>query len=772
MRRFVALLLHRRNVVLGVLILITLGFGAVLPRAIIATNFAELFFSRDEAFDRYLERMHAMTNDHGLIVGVEEPEPFSPAALDRLSRAATTIEDLAEVRNVMSLLDAGRIIDDEDEGLLFPKYADEAREHPERAGEILQRVMADPVWSRMVISEDGRHTAMVIEAVPDEKRQAEAEQELVARIYELLEAAGYDRDQVHMGGTSAVTAEMFHQIHRNLTMIFPVVVLALFLVGYLMFRQLWPVLVTLLVAFIAVIWTSGFALLLDPKVNLFLSVVPVIILVISFSDVIHLCSAYLLELGTGKEKHEAILATGADVGAACFFTSATTFIGFTALAFVPSPVMRQFGLVLGFGVGATLLIALTLVPVIFDLMRTPPAPPRATTNRKDLLSRLLDVSERISIERPRAVVAVSLLIVAASAFGLSRLSIDASLLERLSPQNRVRQDARYLAENFAGTSTLSVFLESTDDGDLLDADRFAAIAALEAKIAVLPQVTQVMSLLDLIRMMHVEMREPGDTTALPQTRPQLFDYILLLELADGEALQRSLSPNRRTMQFVLRLNTSSFRESFALGEEIRRIGSETMGAGVAVESGGLLFFFGRWLDELVEGQKNGLLFSILTITLMMIIGLKSLRTGLWSMAPNMLPLLVLGGVLGALWDKADSDSLVVAMIAIGIGVDDTIHFLMRYRIESERWRDSAIAIRETFHFAGRAIVITSVILVIGFLPLNISDYATFILLGTLLPMTLVVALLANLFVVPALARLGWIRYRFPQEKPAERELQV
>jgi hypothetical protein len=129
------------------------------------------------------------------------------------------------------------------------------------------------------------------------------------------------------------------------------------------------------------------------------------------------------------------------------------------------------------------------------------------------------------------------------------------------------------------------------------------------------------------------------------------------------------------------------------------------------------------------------------------------------MIPNLLPLLTLGGYVGFAWDQVDSDTFLVAMLAIGIGVDDTIHFLIRYRIEAQREPDRSKALRKTFDFAGRGIVITTVILTVGFLPFVASGYFSLRILGTLLPMVLVVALLADVLLIPALGALGLLRFQ-------------
>ncbi|HPQ71234.1 MAG TPA: MMPL family transporter, partial [bacterium] len=120
---------------------------------------------------------------------------------------------------------------------------------------------------------------------------------------------------------------------------------------------------------------------------------------------------------------------------------------------------------------------------------------------------------------------------------------------------------------------------------------------------------------------------------------------------------------------------------------------------------------------------------------------------------------VLLGYMGLFMHRVDSDLMAICMIAIGIGVDDTIHFLMRLRIEGQRQETTAAAVRETFYFSGRGIMMTSVILVLGFLPFALSEYLSLFMLGTLLPVTLIVALAADLYLVPALVHVRVIRYR-------------
>jgi predicted RND superfamily exporter protein len=212
------------------------------------------------------------------------------------------------------------------------------------------------------------------------------------------------------------------------------------------------------------------------------------------------------------------------------------------------------------------------------------------------------------------------------------------------------------------------------------------------------------------------------------------------------------------LRIAVRTNQRGFRAVAEVGERIEAVARESLGASTTAEASGFVYILGDWLSELVQGQRNGLITCAMTVAILMIVCLRSFRVGLWSMVPNLLPVLAIAGLLGFLWEHADSDCIGLGILAIGIGVDDTIHFLTRYRIEAARSVHTAEAIRRTFAFAGRAIVMTTVILAAGFCPFALSDYLTTRILGTMLPFCLVVALAADVLLVPAMVQLGWMRY--------------
>ncbi|MCP4213110.1 MAG: cyclic nucleotide-binding domain-containing protein [bacterium] len=239
-----------------------------------------------------------------------------------------------------------------------------------------------------------------------------------------------------------------------------------------------------------------------------------------------------------------------------------------------------------------------------------------------------------------------------------------------------------------------------------------------------------------------------------------------------------INKEQNHMVIRLSLNHSGLFATKKVGQRIREFGTEMLGDNLELEVSGITFLLGECVNEIIAGQKRGLVFAFITIFLLMALALRSFKSGLMSMIPNIIPLVILGGYLGWAWESVDTDTLIVVMIAMGISVDNTIHFLFRYRFEYMRtaphnigkdshhtWSENiARSLDRTFHFSGRAIVITSIILVAGFAPFAVSDYFSVKILGTLLPICFLAALTTDMLLIPALINLGAFSFGPAAEK--------
>jgi predicted RND superfamily exporter protein len=731
-------------------------------RAIVASSMDKLFFGESPIYSAYLDRIREFGTEEVNIFAFESPSILEEEQQAQLRRVLDRIEEMDDIGRVYSVLDAQRI-EGKDGTLYISNYADEAIEHPSAIPDLIKALREDTLAGGLVISSDGQNIAVLPEVDPEVQKDLPAERgpEIISEVLQIFEEEGFDLSRMHRAGFLVTIAEVVDQSYYNLKTIFPFVVVVLLFTVWLMFRRLWPAVISMLASLIAVIWTMGFAVCLDREINVLMATVPAVIIIVGFSDVVHLCSAYLIELSHGVGKKQAILNSAEDVGKACFFTSLTTFVGFLSLSLIPTPIFRSLGLILGFGVASALLIAMTMVPIFFSVMPEPKPLRRGSTSTvQDWLDHLLAAIETLAMQHSWKVIIVSGVVLFLSLLGLSRLEIETDFAKRFSDDNHIRKDLSWFEERFAGTTGLDIYVEVPDADGLYDPEIFGRIAKFQDTLIELPRVDAAFSLVNLMREIHEELTVDMEGLGhLPSTRQAMAQYLLLFEMGGGRDLDRLIDFERRKMRITLRLNDEGFRANAFVAAEAVALGPQILGASVTVEPSGLTFLLGDWLDEILTGQRNGLLLSISTITFMMMLALRSVRAGLWSMLPNVLPLLVLGGYLGGTWDYVDSDTLIFAIMAIGIGVDDTVHFLVRYRIEEARTPDTPTAINRTFDFAGRAIVMTTIILAIGFSPFALSDYYTTRLMGILLPLCLVVALLADLFLVPALVKIGFIRFR-------------
>ena len=760
MESYVRFVVRRRFLVLVLLGLLTVASGVVCSFGRIGTSLGTLFLGESPAFQRYKERAQLFGSDEVVVIAFEDDNLLSTDTLSRLRAVVDRVADIKEVARVDSVLDARRISGD-GETLKVTAYADEALARPARARELLAELVEDPFARGLVVSTDGRSGAVMVELKWDDTRPAERGPLIIAEIEKIFVEEGFAQDRLHRIGVMAVLSEIVDQTQFNLSRLFPFVLVILLVVVWVMFRRLWPVLITGGVGAVSVAWTMAFSILLDPNISILAAMVPAVVLIVSFSDVIHLCSAYLLELSRDKPKAQAIRDSGADVGKACLFTSLTTFAGFVSLSLIPAPVFRLLGLVLGFGVGVALLLAMTLSPIMFSFMRQP-KPWRTGRKRsvQGVLDGFLKAVERVATGRPRSTVAAFAVLLALSIAGLTQLEIDTDFTKRLDEENRVRQDEKYFEDNFGGSLTIEFYIDTPEEGGLLDPERYALIADFIEELEQMPEIDRAASIVEVLDRVHREMAPPGKRGRPPGSRELLAQYLLLFEMSsEGYDLDRLIDFDRKTMRILASVPGKAVRESYETGCDAFALAGPVLAAGVEVEPTGGIYLIGHWLENIVAGQRNGILVAFLSIAVMMMIGLASVRAGLWSMVPNLLPLLALGGYVGFAYDKIDSDALALGMIAIGIGVDDTIHFLMRLRLESARTDNVKEALARAFHFSGRAIVITTVVLVAGFSPFVLSDYFPLRIFGTLLPFCLVVALVADLFLVTALARLGIIRFR-------------
>jgi predicted RND superfamily exporter protein len=764
-RRYIELLLRRPVWVLAIVAGVTALALTSISHMSLGTPFKGMF--REEDNERYTELTRRFGTDLLVIWGIEDRDFLSPEGQERLRTIVGALKRIDGVERVQSALDAVRL----EPGPLLPvpvRYADEARADPSRSRELQKRLAADPLFGEVVVGRDAGSTAVVVTiADPFALNAREA-----TKLYLACDAcftAAYPEARLHRIGITVLTAQVLDQTFLAIRVTLPLAALAVLVSIGVLFGRLWPAFISLASAGVAVVWTLGAITVVVPEFNLLLMMIPAVLLVVAVSDVIHLCSAYMLELGAGRPKREAILGACSEVGRACLFTSLTTFVGFVGLGFVPVPAVRILGWGLGLGVGIALLMAVTLTPIFFSIWPTP-RPLRGGVARlpQQAIDRFLAASRGLALRRPGWVIGAFGILAVAAGLVTTRMEIETDLLKRLPPDNPVRIDAAWFGGRFHGRNIVQVYVKAPSPADLERPAFMARVADYEKALHDMDGIHAAVSLVDILSAIHRATPAGRDAPpgALPERPGDLRACLGLLRLGAGDGTRALVDRDDGMLRILASLEPMGMREVAATADRIEALARDALGAGCDVHAVSAEQMAGDFIGDVVDAQRNGLAVTVALITLLMILGLRSLSVGLGSIVPNLIPLGVLTACLVLGFAQVDSDCFILLFISLGIGVDDTIHFLHRYRLEMRRGIPRAEAIGRTFDFAGRGIVVTSVVLAAGFLPILVSDWFIMRIAGTLMPVVFGVALLADVLLIPAMAQVGWLRFGARGDGPA------
>jgi predicted RND superfamily exporter protein len=789
---WVRFMLRHRAPVLVVTILLTGVFGVMAATLPVVTTLRDLLPDDRPEILGYDEARARFGGDETLILALVSDAHFTEAGLARLERLTERLGEHPLVERASSLANADQIhLDPEDPDTLLiePYLRDGASPATIRAA-----ALADPLMRGSYVSDDGQLLTVLVQLVgstddiaKDESVRAEilrrADQipggaerldgvhggrralEFIKQIVgpELIEVAvevGYDEAEVYGAGFNVVLGVLVNESVRHIQVLFPICLAMVGLALIVLLRRSVDVVLPLLCVVPATAWGVALGGLVFGRVSLVSSAAPIMVLVVGVSDVVHLVTQFRHELARGHGRDEAIRIAFDQVGTACALTSLTTFIGFGAMVFLPLPHSRELGVFAGLGVVCAFFLSFVLTPILLSF--THPEPGAVQRDADPLLSRILRRVAVAVAARPRAALAVGLLFTTVTLVGTSRITTENALLEKLPDGHGLRAAFRVIEDHIGSTGEFELLFD-TGAPDGAKAPAFLrALAAVEASAASDPRADEAVSILDPLRRMHALMApDLAAEDPIPDSRPLVAQYLLLLDMGENQDLGSILGPDRRHARMVVRVPDQSAESFAALAEEMERVARTHLPPGATVSANGIGLLLARAGPEITENSLKGLATALVLIAIVMGLRFRSVRVGAISMIPNLAPVAFGIWVVSLVIGQVDADTMVFMTVSIGIAVDDTIHFLARYRIEREQGRDRPTAVAAGIQEAGLGIARTSVILIAGFGVVSLSMYQGLRMMGFMLPATLLSAVVLDL----TLLHLGWLDHDTEADGP-------
>jgi predicted RND superfamily exporter protein len=738
---------------------IVLGAVVLAPRAQIQTidNDLTAWFSVDDpVYTDYLRFREEFGGTRTVIIAIQAPSRdrlLSTEGFAFLDKISADIERVDAVNRVSGLATA-TVVDvlppsgpDDDGGLEVRRLLDDLdRTSPEAVG---QRALGDELFRGDLIAEDGTVTALVV--FFDETRIDKIRARVLTELRSIVDSqlpAGF---AAHYNGSLEIT-EWYNRVTIANQVTFTPPILALTLLAlFLMFRSVKKTLLTFAAILISLLWTLGLYDLFGFSFNVLSSMIVPLVVVLAISDDVHILQYYSSERRR-HSREESFVNTVRHLMAPLFGASATTALGMLSLATSQVVAVREFGMGSAIGVMVDFGISIVLVPTLLGWIKTEPAAPPQETWFLEPLRRVA----RFSMRYARGVMVVVAVLVVLAGWGMTFLRVDTNHINFFSTKHELYKSAHVIDTKLAGVYTFQVFLEGAPES-IQQPDVLKRMDRLSSALAVMPYVKSVTSLADFVKRIHRELHGGrAEAYVVPDTSAEIAQELLVFGLGDeGRAeLERMAASDFSRAQITVKLASMSSDLVFQQVTEADRVAQEIFaGSGVTVTVTGSGKLFSVLDHYLVRSQITSFATAFVTVFAVIFLVFRSWRFGLLSIAPNLVPVLAVFGVMGWLGISLNVATVMLASVALGVVDDDTIHFISRYRRETREGATTAEAIETATTEEGRAALTTAIVNSCAFAVLTLSEYRPSGWFGGLLALTMVVAFLAEVFILPAMITL-------------------
>lgn len=748
-------------------VLVTLAFCAGLDRVKFSGDYRDFFNKNDPQLKAYELVQNAYSNDSTALV-VFAPKGgtvFAPRTLEAIERFTEAAWKLPFARRVDSLTNFQHAEARQDDLIVRNLVR-----HPERLGQAeLQAIekiaLAEPLLVRKLVSPTG-HVAGVSVSFTLPKK---SETEIPAAVKALREqVAGIRADfpdiQITVTGSLLLDNAFDEQAQADIETLTPLMYLLMMIVIFLSLRSVLGTLATLLVLTFSVLVAIGAAGLLDVKLTAVSVTVPTILMTIAVANCMHILLYIVQRMGAGESRQEAVrhairinlpliaVACGTDV------------LGFFSMLLSDVPPIANFGLLLGIGSIAVFVFSVTLLPALAAVL--------PLKGRRDLHESGLWLGKAVGrlVERRYLIFGVTLLVNAGALYFVLQNKFEDNFVNYFSEKIAFRSDTDFIKNNLSGVHEVLYSVPAAAGSSVSSPEYLRNLDKLSTWLRAQPEVFNVTSLSDIVKRINRTMHG-GEPSAfrVPEAADASSQLLLLFEMSlpPGLELNDQIRIDRSASKLSVVVKDITSAELLAFDERVRQWVAQNMPAYMKTEGTGPSIMFSRIGEMNVLGTMEGYVLQILLISVVIGVLLKSLRMGLVSLLPNVIPSLIAFGLWGALVGQIGLSVSVVAVLTYGIIVDDTVHSIFKYhRARSRLGMDSLPAIEYVYSTSAVSVLATTAVLVMGFGVLMFSNFDLNADLGIMSGLTIGIAAVVDVLLVPPLLFAFDRGRRQPLQAPA------
>ena len=735
------------SILFGVLLLTILALGQF---SIISFDYNfENFFPKDHPeLDYYLQYRETFENDNDYLLIALKPREgiFQSSFLKEVHRLSQAMKELPHVEEVISLTEVKQPII----GPLGLTQVPLLRwDEPEKLAIDSMKLASAETPPAYFIARNGDALAVLLK----NKQQIGKEEgdELSEALFHLLEESSIP--EFHVAGKAYAQGAFVNAMQGDLGFYLGISGLFVVVLLWLSYRQWFGVVLPLAVVGLSVVWLIGFMAATGKALDILSVILPNVMFVIGMSDVVHLFTKYLEELRDGHRKETAIKNAYKEVGRATFLTSVTTSIGFLSLALSNIQPIRELGLYTAAGVWMAFLLAFTLMPALLYLL---PIPEIAKYRPLTQWPGIMQACFRFSLRHRMKILLGSLGLILISLVGIGQLNISTYLIDDIPESSPLKQAFTYFDEHFGGSKPFEMSLKAGDGYDIYDPAVLAELGKLEDYLIHEFGLAAIVSPLQVAK--GLQMASAGgrpENYRLPESEGEWRALARNLNRVKGNTMgfwgqSERADYARLTARMPDMGSALALEKTEALRKWVqRKIPSDV----VQVRVTGTSYLIDLNNELLALSTLQGLGVALLAICIVSALLFRSWRMALLAILPNLLPIALVAGIMGFVGIPLKLSTAIIFAISFGIVVDDSIHFLSKLHIELGKGKPLAFALSRTFLSAGKAIVLTSLMLMAGFVSLMFSSFSGIFAIGLLVSLTLLFAVVLDLSLLPALLSL-------------------
>lgn len=747
--RLVRLVLLRRRVVLVISFLVLLAASASLPTIGFDNTVETWFLDGDPDLAVYDHFTETFNGDQIVVIGVFADDVFEPAvldAVDRISRSAAELRYAERVQSITALPPTSVV-------------------HTEPG--FREAIIASPLLRRQLLSDAFDGTAIVVHYARAGS-DFEEKHAFVTALREISDdAVAGKRAHYAISGAPVLGEAGQARNKQDLRVLVPVMTAVIVVIAFGIFQSVTMTLLPLGVSATALVSAYGLMALAGWRMTMISVILVPLILAVGVAHSIHIIDRYRLLLESGVDNETAVVRAVSQLLRPCFFAGLTTVIGLLSLLVSGLGPVHEFAVTAATGVATAFVASVTLLPIFLfwrggHLRHAP-------TLARSLVRRLLDIVHRAAAGHPRKIVLAGALGAVAFSWLATRVEAGLDTMSWIRHDDPIRVETGLIDEAFGGSLALE-FLLTSPDGRLATPDALRRMASFQEWLVDNTRVERTASMADLVMESARIARDAGESGyALPRTRVLTDEFLGKLR-RDGH-LDAWATPDFREARIAARVPLASSQELVADIPALReRLIATFAGSGISAQLTGQAFLAGKMQSHMLDSQIYSFTVALAVVSIVMVALLRSPLLGVLAMLPNLLPIAVGLGAMTLLHIKLSPATVMIAAIALGIVVDDTVHMMTAFERRLRRTGDVDDAVRSSLLDIGQPVLVTSILLAAGFATLVLGSFLPTREVGGVVALIVVAAVVTDIVFLPAVLRSlppRWLmRPPGPQESPS------